>query len=115
LAENDRSELNRREFLRKAAITGAVAWAVPVIQSVAANPAYAQTTPGCFHSLGGETGQGCMGACQASNGCGPACSTQCNTLCPVNPPANNRPCTNPKACKRACWVDCVFTPSAPGC
>ena len=64
MAENERNELNRREFLRKAAITGAVAWAVPVIQSVAATPAYAQTpavrTPrGCQHSLGGESGGGC--------------------------------------------------------
>ena len=58
--EKDPKELNRRAFLRRAALTGvATAWVAPVVQSIAATPAFAQTvgqTPvpeDCFHSSGG--------------------------------------------------------------
>lgn len=59
---------NRRDFLRKAAITGAAAaWAAPVIHTIAATPAFAQTngTPvaqNCFHS-NADPAQSCMDAC----------------------------------------------------
>lgn len=71
MAETKRRELNRRDFLRRAAITGAAAaWAAPVINTVAATPAFAQTngTPvvvDCFHSSD-VPGQGCMEACTQS-------------------------------------------------
>ena len=113
MAENERNELNRREFLRKAAITGAVAWAVPVIQSVAATPAYAQTqgTPhNCQHSLGGESGGGCMTACQSSGrGCGAACNNFCLPTC--NCPGNFCPC--PDVCKPSNWSNCSYV--GPAC
>jgi len=113
---DDPKGMERREFLRKAAITGATAaWAAPLIQTVAATPAFAQTAgtpqPGaCHHSIGGSTGEGCMGACQGSGtGCGQQCNTQCNTLCPVQPGAgNDRQCTSTAACDPAKWNNCTF-------
>jgi hypothetical protein len=102
MGDNDRSELNRREFLRKAAVTGAVAWAVPVIQSVAATPAFAQTacSPACFHSSSGGS-PNCVNICQArcpagTSGPGAACNAICNACppCPTNdrcPPAYCNP------------------------
>jgi hypothetical protein len=113
---DDSRGMERREFLRKAAITGATAaWAAPLIQTVAATPAFAQTAgtgqPGtCHHSIGGDTGEGCMGACQASgSGCGSACNRQCNTLCPVQPGGgDDRQCTSTAACDSGKWQDCTF-------
>jgi hypothetical protein len=77
--------LNRREFMRRAALTGAAAaWAAPVIQTVAASPAYA-TTPVDWSD--------CVGGCNAAGpGCPPsgadapalnntACETVCTDLC----------------------------------
>ena len=64
----ERQDLRRREFLRKAAMTGVItAWAAPVVQSIAATPAFATTvgTPtggGCFHS-NADPSQSCMDAC----------------------------------------------------
>ncbi|MGH2701404.1 MAG: twin-arginine translocation signal domain-containing protein [Actinomycetota bacterium] len=118
---DDQKGMERREFLRKAAITGATAaWAAPLIQTVAATPAFAQTAgtgqPGsCHHSIGGDTGEGCMGACQASGqrdlgrGCGPACNRACDTLCPVQQGAgNDRQCTSTAACNSTKWRACTF-------
>ena len=87
--------LKRREFLRRAAIAGAAAWAAPVVRTMAATPAFASTqgTPqqGCFHS-NHDPAQSCMDACTSTgctgnqcdgfgcgpNGCGP-CATYCGT------------------------------------
>jgi hypothetical protein len=77
MGENENSGLNRREFLRKAAITGAVAWAIPVVQSVAATPAYAfhQGTPHpCPHSTPDVSGQSCQATCIAKCGGGSGCT-----------------------------------------
>jgi hypothetical protein len=82
---------------------GTAAWAVPVIRSVAATPAYAQNnvSPGADHSA-------CVAACQAAIeqadplgeeiGCQlhPSCQDLCNLLCP-NPSdggLEGRPCIN---------------------
>jgi hypothetical protein len=103
----DKSGLDRREFLRRAAVTtAAAAWAAPVIQTVAASPAFASTngTPapgGCFHSVGGDTGEGCMGACTSSGCTGDACDGfgdpdgPCATLCNISP---GNQCCNPGLC-----------------
>jgi hypothetical protein len=81
---------------------GTAAWTVPVIQTVAATPAYAQTqiSPGADHSA-------CVAACQAAVnqsdplllvGCQlhPSCEELCSLLCP-NPTEGGlegRPCIN---------------------
>ena len=116
MADEERNEVNRREFLRKAAITGAVAWALPVVQSVAASPAYAQTAcspRACQHSLGGSSGQGCMGACQGSGqGCGAACNQFCGAAGgPCDCPGNFCKCT--AVCVTANWNNCVY--QGPAC
>ncbi|HEV2755714.1 MAG TPA: twin-arginine translocation signal domain-containing protein [Actinomycetota bacterium] len=110
---NDKKSLERRDFLRKAALTGAAAaWAAPVVQTVAATPAFAQTgtTPAtCHHSLGGITGEGCMGACKTSGSCGQACNTACNNLCPVQQGGgNDRLCNCAQACDPAKWSNCTY-------
>lgn len=44
--ENKKPEMERRAFLRKVGVTAlATAWAAPIIQTVAATPAAALTTP----------------------------------------------------------------------
>jgi hypothetical protein len=93
VGDTDDRELKRRDFLRRAAVTGAAAaWAAPVIQTVAATPAFAQTqgSPpgdgGCFHSTG--TNGGCMPACADLAGCG---GNQCGGN---NPHTANGPCTS---------------------
>jgi hypothetical protein len=112
--EIDGKELGRRAFLRRAAATGlAAAWVAPVVQSIAATPAYAQTIAGtpvpqdCFHSFGG----GCMAACEASGCPGEACDGvdpdpcnpyyagdgPCQYFCPSGQGGNN-PCCNPGLC-----------------
>jgi hypothetical protein len=112
-----RSDLDRREFLRKAALTGAAAaWVAPVIQTVAATPAFATTNgspPGgnCFHSEG--TNGGCMGACAAGAGCGGnQCGGKkgpdggggpCSQLCTPGQGGDN-PCANPGLCEPANFV-----------
>jgi hypothetical protein len=85
MAENDTNGLNRREFLRKAAITGAVAWAVPVVQSISATPAYAQGTPFCDHSLcvNNCIQARCVGLTGAARAaCNAQCQSHCMTACP---------------------------------
>jgi hypothetical protein len=105
MADEERNEVNRREFLRKAAITGAVAWAIPVVQSVAATPAYAQTlSPGCPHSTPDTLGGSCMGTCKATCviqigvECGSGCNDDCNANCQPNIGCF------PQACRQACWT-----------
>ena len=99
---NENTGVDRRQFLRRAAVAGAVAWAVPVIQTVAATPAFAQSAGspaggGCFHSLG--LNGGCMPACTSVPGCtGNGCQIPCNTYCRVGQGANN-PCCNPGLCQ----------------
>ena len=57
---DESSGLNRRQFLRRAAVTTATAaWAAPVIQTIVARPAYAGTPVVCDHSA-------CIGACAMS-------------------------------------------------
>jgi hypothetical protein len=118
MAESDRRELDRRAFLRRAAVTGLVtAWAAPTVQSIAATPAFAQVNGGtpapgdCFHSEGGETGEGCIGACTAAGCTGEACDGvdpdpcnpfyggdgPCSYLCPPGEGGQN-PCCNPGLC-----------------
>jgi hypothetical protein len=102
------SGLDRREFLRRAAVTtAAAAWAAPVIQTVSASPAFAQTngTPqpnGCFHSIAEGKPNGCMETCKAQDDiCGPpdgVCAAICNPAC--NLPENACP---PEYCDPACW------------
>ncbi len=110
---DEKSGLNRREFLRKAAVTtAAAAWAAPVVRSIAATPAFAQVngTPFCGHSVGGDGGEGCMGACTSSGAMGELCNgrdpdpnnTQfgegpCQWACPSGQGGDN-PCCNPGFC-----------------
>lgn len=95
-----RKSVDRREFLKKAAVTGAAAaWAVPVIQTVAATPAFAQTagTPTvCDHSA-------CTAACNTNEACrGNAglCEEKCRALCPPGTP-----------CSAACTAAGLCVPS----
>jgi hypothetical protein len=91
---DEKKALDRRDFLRKAAITGAAAaWAAPVISTVAASPAFAQTagTPGpCDHSA-------CVAACNTNSTCrgqdspdgsGNLCEFRCRNLCPPGTPCS---------------------------
>jgi hypothetical protein len=110
MAEKETNGLNRREFLRKAAITGAVAWAIPVVQSVAATPAFAQMgSPPCIHGR-------CVSSCLA----GPCndeamCETECAALClPPSVPAGSRACCI-QSCLPSNWANCNFIGSTAGC
>jgi hypothetical protein len=90
---SDKKEFDRREFLRKAAIAGAVAaWAAPVVQTVAATPAFAQTAGSaapCDHSA-------CVAACNTNATCrgihtetgGNWCNFRCKQLCPPGTPCS---------------------------
>jgi hypothetical protein len=105
MADKESNELNRREFLRKAAVTGAVAWAVPIVQSVAATPAYAQAAGTvCQHSIGPNS---CMEACKSRGqaACGHDCGGGCATIC--NPACAQGTCP-PQYCNPACFTvtDC---------
>ena len=101
---DEKKALDRRQFLRRSAVTAAAAaWAAPVIQSVAASPAFAQTQGSaskCFHSIDTAEGKlnGCMETCQGAfdaanaggnggqcnhNICGPGCSLPENE-CPAS-------------------------------
>jgi hypothetical protein len=106
--------MNRREFIRKAAITGAVAWAVPAIQTVAATPAYAGTQgTTCPHSTPDTAGGSCMGSCHSrgfaacGKDCGGGCAGICNTACSGGqcPPQYCNPlCFNVTSCSGGCTV-----------
>lgn len=123
-ARNERKDLDRREFLRRAALTGvAAAWAAPLVQTIAATPGFAQAAGSpapCFHSVGGPDGGGCMSACttaataagvsQPGDVCdgvdpdpnNPLYSGQgpCQFFCPSGQGGNN-PCCNPGLCVQA--------------
>jgi hypothetical protein len=108
MANEERNEVNRREFLRKAAITGAVAWAIPVVQSVAATPAYAfhnGTPHPCPHSTPDIPEQSCMGTCKVVCGTGTGCSAQCQPQCSAG-------LCDPNTCDQRCWRD---NPAVAGC
>ncbi len=120
MSDEERTGFNRRDFLRRAAATtAAAAWAAPVIQTIAATPAHAQTlgTPvpqDCFHSVGG-TGEGCMGACTGSGCTGNSCDGvdpdpnnplgqgPCQFYCPSGQGGDN-PCCNPGLCDTSNFV-----------
>lgn len=95
--------LDRRAFLRRAALTGAtVAWVAPVVQTIGINPAFAAASPPfCGHSVGGVTGEGCKGAIAA------ACTggNYIGGPGPDAPPPDHcdKPCgANEQICCRAC-------------
>jgi hypothetical protein len=101
MTDEKRNELNRREFLRKAAVTGAVAWAVPMVQSVAATPAYAQMGGTvCQHSEGPNN---CMDACKSRGvaACGKDCGGGCADIC--NPACAQGTCP-PQYCNAGCFT-----------
>jgi hypothetical protein len=115
MAENDSNQVNRREFLRKAAITGAVAWAIPVVQSVAATPAYARHLgTACAHSTPDTLGGSCMGTCKAVCRATPTCGTDnggpCATFCNANNVCHQGVCCT-NACNQGAWTctNCVVT------
>ena len=120
-AESPKS-VERREFLRKAAITGAAAaWAAPLVQTVAATPAFAQTagTQGpCFHSIQQSEGKlrGCMEAC-TGNGCqGNQCSPACIAACtPQGCGLANNQCCNDGLCVSSNWANCCYSGPTAGC
>jgi hypothetical protein len=114
MADELKKSMDRRDFLRKAAIAGGVVWAGPVIQTVAATPAYATHSPitaQCEHSPPqGGAGCGpegssatvcesCVDACQ-SKGSAPQCAVICNAHC--------GPCvgTPGTCCAEACTPAC---------
>lgn len=128
--EQDPKAFDRRAFLRRAALTGvATAWVAPVVQSIAATPAFAQTvgqTPvpeDCFHSSGGPNDTGCMGACTGAGCTGSACDGTdpdpcnphyggegpCQYLCPSGQGGSN-PCCNPGLCDPQ-WFTCLDVPN----
>jgi len=129
MPEKQQKELDRRTFLRRAALTGlATAWVAPAVQSIAATPAFAQTvgqTPvpeDCFHSSGGPNGTGCMGACttvctgEACDGLDPdPCNPHyggdgpCAYLCAPGTGGGN-PCCNPALCDSQ-WFTCLTVPN----
>lgn len=106
-------DLSRREFLRRAALTGAAAaWTAPLVQTIAAAPGFAQSAGSpapCFHSVGGADGGGCMSACTASGCTGDSCDGvdpdplnplgqgPCQFYCPSGQGGDN-PCCNPGLC-----------------
>jgi hypothetical protein len=127
LEDEIKKGMNRRTFLRRAAVTGAAAaWATPVIQTITARPAFASGTPAeCGHSFGQAPGtcperldQGCMGACQQA--CHPDCDeitavqeNECNEVCGVLCPnvggggeLPNQTCCDAGVCDTTKWT-CV--------
>jgi hypothetical protein len=131
MASDDKSGMDRREFLRKAAITGAVAWAVPAIQTVAASPAYASHSPTptvCEHSpiVGREEcetnpchclGEDCMSTCKcvclntascAKENAGKCQQTVCGVVC-----SGGTCCAN--ACNQSAYTCTNCTVTFAGC
>jgi hypothetical protein len=106
MSDRERNELNRREFLRKAAVTGAVAWAVPIVQTVAATPANSAAAGTVCKLSGGHLN--CRDACQSRGqaACQQDCSAGCNTIC--NPACPDGLCP-PQYCNPACFTvtDCT--------
>jgi hypothetical protein len=127
LEDEIKKGMDRRTFLRRAAITGAAAaWATPIVQTVTARPAFASGTPAeCGHSFGQAVGtcadradEGCMGACQQA--CHPEncetltasegeCNEVCGQLCPnrhSDDPVRNQTCCDAEVCNASKWT-CV--------
>jgi hypothetical protein len=108
--ENEKRGMDRRTFLRRAAATtAAAAWAAPLIQSVAASPAYAGTPQVCDHSA-------CIGACAASGNastCGGPPGTVCADACgQFGCSEGGQICSTTAACVPGNWTSCVFTGGA---
>lgn len=109
MEETEPKGLQRREFLRRAAIAGAAAWAVPVVRTIAATPAFAATqgTPqkACFHS-NNDPSQSCMDACTSFPCTGKQCDGfgndkvpgPCGELCHIGP---GNSCCNAGLCNPA--------------
>ncbi len=108
MPEDKSSELNRRTFIRRAAATTAAAvWAAPVIQTVAATPAFAQTqgspSPGqCFKKTDPSAGKtnGCIETCIAS-GCKHS-NEECKTICYGSCNLPEEACAS-EFCDPRCW------------
>ena len=104
--------MDRRTFLRRAAMTGAAAaWAAPVIQTVTARPAFAQTSSAftCTHSTSPfidvngnlQASGGCMQACQNANpnpNLQAPCEAICDSACPNECTGTDRQCINGDFC-----------------
>lgn len=117
----DKKSVERREFLRRAAATGvAAAWAAPIVQTVAATPAFAshQGTPhACQHSL-------CVAAfneaadAQGRSECKQMGGGQnfCDSRCPIVP-GTDRACNCDNLCDSSQYTfspdSC--TPTVAGC
>jgi hypothetical protein len=139
--DSDTIGMDRRGFLKRAGLAGAATvWAAPVVQTMAAGPAFATNgTPvvgECGHSFGTAVGtegtacedEGCMGACQTAceRGCfgdleadaqQAGCQQACNQLCPNimgdwPDGSPNRSCCNVGVCVLANW-SCTPGPNAP--
>lgn len=117
MADEHADQVQRREFLRRAGIAGAAAvWAAPIVNTIAATPAYAQavgTPQPCFKSTLNAAGWSCMDACAASGCTGDACDGvdadpnqiycnqgPCQFFCPSGQGGDN-PCCNPGLCDPA--------------
>jgi len=108
----ERRGMDRRTFLRRAALTGAAAaWAAPVIQTVTARPAFAQTSSAftCTHSTSPyidangnlQASGGCMQACQNANpnpNLAAPCEVICDSACPNECTGTDRQCINGDFC-----------------
>jgi hypothetical protein len=110
--------LDRRAFLRRAAAVGAAVWSAPLLQTVAATPAFAQvqgTRQPCFKSGPGSCMEACTGTCSAQGfgQCGEACDGldpdpcglyngqgPCQNFCPSAQGGGN-PCCNAELCNPA--------------
>jgi hypothetical protein len=126
--EEERRGIDRRTFLRRAAVTGAAAaWAAPVIQTIAARPAFATNgTPAeCRHSVGpwftggvqqnvgAEDDGGCMQACKNATGCdqlvaavdppSDPCQQVCDAACPNVSGSDDRICCDGSFCESNSW------------
>ena len=82
--EGSKKGLERREFLRRAALTGVAVSSLPVIETITARAAYAGTPPKGDWST-------CVGACAAiwkhcGGPPGRVCQDECTVLCGGHPP-----------------------------
>lgn len=122
--EDEPKGMDRRSFLRKAALTGAAAaWTAPVIQTVTARPAFAQTgspaecrhsigpwfTNGVQQNVGQEQDGGCMQACKHAtvldvNENSDPCAQVCDAACPNVPQSDDRVCCDGSFCESTNWT-----------
>jgi hypothetical protein len=109
MPKDESSELNRRTFIRRAAATTAAAvWAAPVIQTVAATPAFAESqgspSPGqCFKRVDPAAGKtnGCIETCIGSSG-GKHPNDECKTICYGSCNLPEEACAS-EFCDPRCW------------